>query len=98
MMMIIIRLKGHGIRQLQNTRQSRLDGTLQRCGFRRYDSYCGKAIVVNNKVEGVVSIDLSLNSLNKLSKSKMPYDGYAFIWTKRDNARPPVKTGRRYIE
>ncbi|TWK02582.1 Methyl-accepting chemotaxis protein McpC [Bacillus licheniformis] len=39
-----------------------------------------KAIVVNNKVEGVVSIDLSLNSLNKIIENqKMPYDGYAFI-------------------
>ncbi len=39
-----------------------------------------KAIVVNNQVEGVVSIDLSLNSLNKIiDNQKMPYDGYAFI-------------------
>ncbi|MEC1087397.1 methyl-accepting chemotaxis protein [Bacillus paralicheniformis] len=39
-----------------------------------------KAIVVNNQVEGVVSIDLSLNSLNKIIENqKMPYDGYAFI-------------------
>ncbi|MEC1475140.1 methyl-accepting chemotaxis protein [Bacillus haynesii] len=39
-----------------------------------------KAIVVNNQVEGVVSMDLSLNSLNKIIENqKMPYDGYAFI-------------------
>ncbi|MCY8347755.1 methyl-accepting chemotaxis protein [Bacillus haynesii] len=39
-----------------------------------------KAIVVNNQVEGVVSIDLSLKSLNKIIENqKMPYDGYAFI-------------------
>ncbi|NPC92355.1 methyl-accepting chemotaxis protein [Bacillus sp. WMMC1349] len=39
-----------------------------------------KAIVVNNQVKGVVSLDLSLDSMNKIIKNqKIPYDGSAFI-------------------
>ncbi|UAY71125.1 methyl-accepting chemotaxis protein [Bacillus paralicheniformis] len=39
-----------------------------------------KAVVVDNKVLGVISLDISLNSLNKIIENqKMPYDGYAFI-------------------
>lgn len=52
-----------------------------------------KAVVVDNKVLGVISLDISLNSLNKIIENqKMPYDGYALFGPKRDNACPPVKT------
>lgn len=39
-----------------------------------------KAIVVDQKVKGVVGFDLSLESINKIIENqKMPYDGYAFL-------------------
>nr|WP_202049402.1 methyl-accepting chemotaxis protein [Bacillus glycinifermentans] len=43
-----------------------------------------KAIVIDQKVKGVVSFDLSLDSINKIIENqKMPYDGYAFLIDKQ---------------
>ncbi|QHZ46582.1 methyl-accepting chemotaxis protein [Bacillus sp. NSP9.1] len=39
-----------------------------------------KAIVVNGKVKGVISFDISLKALNEIiNDQKVPYDGYAFL-------------------